>query len=152
MYDFILAFHNILRWIVLFLLLFTVIRALIGWFGKREWTQLDRRLGSFSAIGIDLQLLLGLVLYIFFSPFALEGITNFGFQFVMEQSDYRFFAIEHALFMILAVVFAHVGSLLPRRVEDSAAKYRRAAIWFTLALIVILLGMPWSRPLLPGLS
>lgn len=152
MYDFILIVHNIIRWVVVILLLVTVVRALIGWFGKREWAELDRRLGSFSAIGIDIQLLLGLILYLFFSPFALDGITNFGFEYVMQQADFRFFAIEHALFMILAVVFAHLGSLLPRRVEDPAAKYRRAAIWFALALIVILLGMPWDRPLLPGLG
>jgi hypothetical protein len=70
----------------------------------------------------------------------------------MQVVDVRFFAIEHALYMILAVVFAHLGSALPRKAEASVSKYKRAAIAFTLALLLVLLGMPWMRPFLPGLG
>jgi hypothetical protein len=37
-----------------------------------------------------------------------------------------------------------------KRAEEGK-KHQRAAIWFGLSLIVILVGMPWMRPLFPGL-
>jgi hypothetical protein len=40
---------------------------------------------------------------------------------------------------------------LSKRVDDPAAKHRRAAIWYTLAILMLLLGMPWMRPFFPGL-
>ena len=62
MYDFLLAVHNILRWIVLFLLILALVRAYWGWFGKREWTSTDRRVGTYYSVSLDIQLLLGLIL------------------------------------------------------------------------------------------
>lgn len=152
MYEFILAVHNILRWVVLILGFLAVLRAFIGWFGKHAWIPADPKIGRFFTSAIDIQLLIGLLLYIFFSPFTLQAIRNFGFGYVMEQADYRFFAVEHLFYMILAVVFAHLGSALPRKADHPVDKHRRAAIWFGLAFLVILLGMPWFRPLLPGLG
>jgi hypothetical protein len=64
----------------------------------------------------------------------------------------RFFALEHVFYMVLALVFAHLGSALPKRTDDPVSKYRRATIWFTLAVVLILLGMPWTRSLFPGLG
>ena len=152
MYEFLLAAHNIIRWIALILLIFAVITAFIGWFRKRKWTQMDRKVGTYTTISIDIQLLLGLLLYIVFSDFGLQAIINNGFSFVMENAIYRQYAIEHALLMLLAVVAAHLGSILPKKVEDSTAKFRRAAIWFTIALVLVLAGIPWDRMLPSFLS
>jgi hypothetical protein len=69
---------------------------------------------------------------------------------MMGNADLRFFGLEHAFYMILAVVFGHLGSALSKRAPDDKAKYRRAAIWYALSLLMIFLGMPWFRPLLPG--
>lgn len=149
MYPIVLAAHNIVRWIVLILGVIAVGRALYGWFSKGEWTDTDRRLGIFYTSSIDVQLLLGLILYIFLSPITQEVFRNFGEA--MGNPGLRFFGLEHAFFMILAVVFAHLGSAFSRRAGEPATKFRMAAIWYGLALIVILLGMPWMRPLLPGL-
>jgi hypothetical protein len=152
MYPFILAVHNIVRWVVLILGFLAVLRAFIGWLGKHAWIPADPKIGTFFTSAIDTQLLLGLLLYIFFSPFTLQAIRNFGFSYIMSQPDYRFFALEHLVYMLLAVVFAHLGNALPKKVDNPVDKHRRAAIWFGLAFLVILLGMPWFRPLLPGLG
>ena len=150
MYAVVLWIHNILRWVVLALAALAVVNAYWGWFGKREWTARDRKLGTFFTISIDIQLLLGLLLYIFLSPITKAALRDFGAA--MGVADSRFFALEHTFFMLLAVIFAHLGSALPRRVDQDLAKFRRAALWFTLALLLILLGMPWARPLIPGLG
>lgn len=149
MYPILLAAHNIIRWVVLILGVIIVVRAMMGWFGNREWADIDRKLGVYYASSIDVQLLLGLLLYVFFSPLTKSAFQDFGA--VMSNDGMRFFAVEHALIMILAVVFAHLGGVYSKRASASKDKYRMAAIWYGLALIAILLGMPWMRPLLPGL-
>jgi len=53
--------------------------------------------------------------------------------------------------MILSVGFAHLGSMLPKKAADDRGKHLRAAIFFSLALLFILAGMLWGRPLFPGL-
>lgn len=150
MYSIVLALHNIFRWVALILAIVVVVRAFLGWFGNRQWSERDRQLGSFFGISMDIQLLLGLLLYFVFSPMMKSALADFGAA--MGSGDVRFFAIEHATSMFLAVIFAHLGSLLPRRADGSKAKFKRAAIFFTLALLLILGAMPWMRPLFPGLG
>jgi hypothetical protein len=151
MYGFILALHNIIRWVVLIAGIFAVVRAFYGWFGKKDWIKQDRLLGIVFTSSVDIQLLLGILLYFVYSNWALKAILEKGMSFVMGESQYRFFAIEHLFFMVLALIFAHLGSALPKRVEDSVTKHKRAAIWFSLAVLIILAGIPWWRPLLPSL-
>lgn len=150
MYSILLALHNILRWFVLILAILALVRAFRGWLGKREWQDRDRKAGIFFTIAVDTQLLIGLLLYLFFSEFALKSILDKGLNFVLQQTQYRFFSFEHSFFMLTAVVFAHLGSVLPRKVQEAWRKHQRAAIFFTLALLAVLLGIPWSRPLLPS--
>ena len=150
MYEIILAIHNIIRWVALFLLLATTISAFIGWLGKREWAERDRKFGVFTTIALDTQLLLGLILYFFLSPLTKTALQDFGAA--MGVTDLRYFAVEHALFMVLAVVLAHVGSALSKKASDSRGKFMRLAIFFALALLLVLAGIPWGRPLFPGLG
>jgi uncharacterized membrane protein YozB (DUF420 family) len=150
MYAFILAVHNILRWVVLILLILALVRAFWGWFGRREWTSTDRKVGMFYSVSLDVQLLLGLILYFVLSPITKLAFGDFGAA--LANTDLRFFVFEHLLMMVLAVVFAHVGVAAAKRADESIQKHRRTAIWFGLSLLAILLGMPWFRPLLPGLG
>lgn len=148
MYPIVLAIHNIIRWVILIAGAVAVFRAYMGWFGKREWTETDRKAGLLFTTSIDIQILLGLLLYFFLSPITKAALSAFGD--VMSEAGARFFAFEHVIVMLLALVFAHLGSILPKRVDEAVRKHRRAAIWFTLAFLVILAGMPWMRPLFPS--
>ena len=147
MYTFILAVHNIMRWIVIVLAIIALVRAYWGWFGKREWSLTDRKVGMYFSISIDVQLLLGLILYFGLSPITRAAIQNIGAA--MAEAGLRFFALEHLFVMLLAVIVVHIGTALSRKADDSMAKHRRAAIWFTLAVLLIIVGMPWSRSLIP---
>ena len=147
MYPFFLAVHNILRWIAVILAIVTLIRSYWGWFGKRDWTPTDRRVGSYYSIALDIQILLGIILLFVITS---GSVQSFGAVFANAGS--QFFAYEHIFWMILAVILAHVGVITARRAEEDAAKHRRVAIWISLSLIALLLGMPWFRPLLPGLG
>lgn len=149
MYPYVLALHNLMRWVFLILAVVAAVRAFMGWLGKREWTETDRKVGSFTGIAGDIQLLLGLLLYFILSPITTAALRDFGAA--MSSPEMRFFAVEHVLYMVLAVVSAHLGSILARKAQDPSSKFKRAALWFTLTVLFVLLGMPWMRPLLPHL-
>jgi len=150
MYDVTLFLHNIIRWVALILVIIATVSAIYGIFRKRDWTETNRKLGLYSTISLDIQLLLGLLLYVFFSPITKSAFTDFGAA--MGIADLRFYALEHGFIMLIAIVFAHLGSALPKRVDTSDAKFKRAAIFFGLAFIFLLFGMPWDRAFFPGLG
>jgi hypothetical protein len=136
-----------MRWIIILLAIYALVRIFMGVFGKREFTETDRKALTFYSIGMDIQLLLGLLLYFFLSPITTAAFGNFGAT--MSNSAIRFFAVEHILLMIVAVVLAHVASIMARRATSSASKFNRAAIWLTLSVLAVLAGIPWTQaPLL----
>lgn len=134
-YTVVLAIHNIVRWIVIILAILALARAYIGWLGRKNWTGTDRMVGVLFTSMMDLQLLLGLIL------FFVVGVGRGPFLY------------EHVIPMVVAVILSHIGSARARRLEDDTAKHRQAAIWYTLAVLVVLISIPWPprRPLLPRL-
>jgi len=148
MYTFVLATHNIVRWLVLIVGVIAVVMAFVGWFGKRNWRDTDDKLGLAYTGLLDLNFLLGLLLYIFLSPITKAAFANFGTA--MGDSTLRFFAVEHIFGMVVAIVLAHVGRSRSKKASDSVKKYRTAAIWFALSLVAVLAMIPWERPLFRG--
>jgi hypothetical protein len=141
LYAIFLPLHNLLRWVVVITALLAIGRALAGWLGKRPWTALDRKAGLWFTIAMDVQVLVGLILYFFLSPITLAALRNFGGA--MSESSLRYFAVEHIIMMIIALVLAHVGSARARKAANDLAKHRNAAIWFILAFLIILAAIPW---------
>ena len=78
MYTTVLALHSWLRWAVVLLVLIAIVRALAAGAGRRPWLPLDDRLGLFFIIVLDVQLLLGLVLYFVLSPITQAALADFG--------------------------------------------------------------------------
>ncbi len=151
MYTLVLTLHSLLRWVVVILVVAAIARALSGWFGKKEWSSLDRRLGLMLTSSVDLQLLVGLILYVFLSPTAKLAFQDFGKA--MSNGQLRFWAVEHILLMIVALVLVHVGRATSKRSEEATSKHRRAAIFLGLAGLAILFAIPWpflsyGRPLI----
>jgi hypothetical protein len=139
-YSILLPLHNILRWVVLMAALFAIYRAFAGWLGKKDWTRTDDKAGLWFTMLMDIQVLAGLILY-FLSPVTQSAFQNFGGA--MSNAVARFFAVEHILLMVVAAVVAHVGRALTRKASGALSKHKRAAIWFMLALLVVLVAIPW---------
>jgi hypothetical protein len=148
MYTFVLSTHNIVRWLVLIVGVAAIVMAFIGWFGKKSWSNADDKIGLSYIILMDVNLLLGLLLYIFLSPITKAAFANFGTA--MGVTELRFFAVEHILGMVVAVILAHVGRALSKKASESVKKYRAAAIWYTVSILVILAMIPWDRPFWRG--
>ena len=144
--------HSLLRWLVILAALWALLRVWSGFAFKSEWTDKDRKTGLIFTSTLNLQLLLGLVLY-FTSPFMATIRADFGAA--MKDGTLRFFAVEHVTFMLLAVIIAQVGYSISKRAATDRGKFRRAAGAYTIAFILILAGIPWpflkyGRPLFPS--
>ena len=141
-YTIFLSAHSYLRWIVLILALVAVFKALSGWLGNRRWEASDQKIGGFFVGALDLQFLVGIILFAFLSPITEAAFQDFGAA--MANKVTRFFVTEHTLLMLVSVAMAHVGRSRSRRIEDPVKRHKTVAIFFGLSLILMLAGIPWS--------
>jgi hypothetical protein len=153
MYAITIALHSLLRWVVIAFGLLAVLRAISGVSGRRPWTPSDDRAGRLFVIGVDTQMLVGLILYGLLSPITYTAFADMGAA--MKDPALRFYAVEHLVIMLGAIALVHIGRSRLRKAHGDAARHRTAAIFFTLGLLLILLGTPWpfrviGRPLLPS--
>ncbi len=126
--------HSGLRWLVLLLLAITAITAIIQWIGSTKWNKTIKLLALISLILCHVQLLTGIVLY-FISP-------KVNFKLAGENSVIRFFTYEHSIIMILAIALVTIGHSLAKR-RNGIAKVRSIALYYSLALALILYMIPW---------
>ena len=62
---------------------------------------------------------------------------------IFTEISERYFSMEHALMMIIAWLLVHVGRSMVKRGTTDAQKHKRTLIYFGIALIIILLMIPW---------
>jgi hypothetical protein len=147
MYSTVLLLHSWLRWAALVLGVVATLAALVD---RRAGGSAADRLGLFFMIALDVQLLLGLLLYFALSPVTAAAFKDFGGA--MHDPALRFWAVEHAATMLLAVIMAHVGNVLARKATTPASKRMMQIAWFGLATVAMIARTPWpgmpnGRPL-----
>ncbi|WP_238388062.1 hypothetical protein [Hymenobacter sediminis] len=136
-----------MRWVVLAGLLFGLFRGYRGWLGRHTFAPLDNTVRHTAATLAHVQLLLGFGLYAV-SPL----VRTFHLRDAEHAPGALFFGLLHAVLMVTAIVVLTIGSALAKRRPDNAAKFRTMALWFTAALLLMLLAVPWpfsplaSRP------
>ena len=146
MYTGLLHTHNMFRWLVLLTLVLAVIFAFSGWMKKQDWNKKDNLTGLLLTIFIDIQFLVGIILYAFLSPVTKAAFNDFGAA--MKNADLRFYAVEHILMMIIALVLVHIGRSKSKKATAPWKKHRIAAIFYGISLVVILVAIPWERALM----
>ena len=133
--------HSVGRWIVLLLLLFAIFNSLLA--GSRPFIKSDNRLGLLLTIFADLMLLIGIYLY-FVGARGYKLIEQAGgFSEVMKNAALRFNVVEHMAGMLIAIILIHIGKAQARRPIGDKAKHKRTMIFYFLALLIILVSIPW---------
>lgn len=139
-HQILLHVHSIARWLLLLLLLIAIFNSMVA--GKRPFIRTDARTGLIITIVADLQLLIGISLW-FLGGFGYKQIKAFGMGPVMKDSLMRFFAIEHTLLMLIAIILIHIGKAQGRKAISDKAKHNRTMVYYLIALILILVAVPW---------
>ncbi len=149
MYPTALALHSLVRWLVLTSLFFSIFRAYNGWLSKKSFSRFDDSVRHWTATIAHIQLVFGLWLY-FISPVTDYFLHNY--KDAVHQREIRFFGMEHSFMMITAILIITIGSAKAKRKQTDKEKFKTMAIWFTIALLIILANIPWpfspltSRP------
>ena len=134
--------HSYWAYIVLLLLVVAVINSVRGILQKKEFSEADLRIGLFALIVSHIQLLIGFGWY-FMSPWFKALKTN-GAE-VMSDKGVRLLAVEHPMTMIFAIVLITIGWSKHKKKTNSLAKFKTIAIFYGLALLLILSRIPWNN-------
>ena len=142
MYDLVLLLHSWLRWVALA----AGIAATLTAFTSSGTTEgRGDRWGVIFVGTLDLQLLLGLLLYFGLSPITAAIREDFGAA--LRDPGARFWAVEHIGMMLLAIVLAHLGRVLAKKARTGPARRARLLACFALSTIALIAATPW-----PGMT
>ncbi|MEY3873861.1 MAG: hypothetical protein RL363_582 [Bacteroidota bacterium] len=139
-----LHLHNLLRWVILITLLLSIYKLV----AKQDALKTSKIL----LISSHTTLLLGLYQY-FTGSVGLQLIKAVGMGAAMKDAAIRFWAVEHISSMILAIAFITIGHIRYKK----SGKPNSALVFYIIALLLILLAMPWpfkagvGRPWFPGM-
>lgn len=135
-----LHLHSILRWIILLLLLWAIVKSLGA--GSKPFTKGHKQTGLLLMIASDVMLFIGLYQWSF-GKFGLGLIRELGMAEVMKTAVYRFFAVEHITMMIISIVLIHIGYRYSKKSISDAKKHKKTVLFYVLALVIILIAIPW---------
>jgi uncharacterized membrane protein len=130
-YEIFKDLHSGFRYIVIVLVLLAIIQSLLGWFGKKPYSELNRKINLFALISAHTQLVIGVVLY-FLSPLVQ---FNSG---TMKNDTTRYFTVEHWLGMIIAIVLITIGHSKSKKIALPEGKHKTVAIFYLIALLIII--------------
>lgn len=136
MFDILKHTHSGFRWIVLALLIYAIFNAFTKWQSGKSFEEKDRKINLFTMISTHIQILLGFALY-FMSP-----RVQFGSE-TMKVSELRFFTVEHLAMMLIVAILITIGNAMSKKAADDASKFKKTFIYFLIALIIILVAIPW---------
>jgi hypothetical protein len=137
-----LASHSGMRYILLILLILAIVFARQTASGKKPFLGATKKMGMFTMILVDLQLLIGALLY--FNFIATQ--TNFKLGKLKDQLGapmFRSIALDHALGMAIAILLIHLGYAKAKKAMNDVDAGKKQYIYYLIALIVILVSIPW---------
>jgi len=117
--------HGELRWILAIIAIIAIVKFAVGWLRNSRYQNLDQRLMSIFTIAMDLNLTLGLILFIWL------GITT---------NSWLGNRLEHAVTMIIAVAVVHSAAIW-RKSPDDTKKFRNNLAVVLVALVLVFVGV-----------
>ncbi len=129
-----LDIHSIIRWVVVIVAAAAALKFVLGWTRRTPWQAADRGLMSAFTGLIDLNVTLGIVMFIILG---------------VQSGEWLMYRIEHAGTMLIAVIVAHATARW-RKKGDDATQFRNSVITILVVMLLIVGGVAslpggWSR-------
>ncbi|WP_242092153.1 hypothetical protein [Aestuariivivens sediminicola] len=140
-YETVLSLHSYWAYLVLFILILSTGNAVFKLVSDMEYGAKDFRISLFTLIVSHIQLLIGLLLYFVSPRFEVWSALGGG---VMGDAVARLYLVEHPSVNIIAVVLITIGYSKHKRRLTSGAKFKNLAIFYAIALILLLSRIPWD--------
>lgn len=135
-----LFFHSLIRWLVLGNLIWAFYKAYVAYTNNLPYTKSIDKLRHWTATIAHIQLMIGIVLY---SQSAAVKAFMTGLGSTGRITEPVFFGVIHIALMLLAIVLVTIGSAMAKRKPADAQKLKTMYVWFGLALLIILVAIPW---------
>lgn len=142
MYNTVKILHSYWAYLVLLILVLATLNAIIKTIGNKEYEAKDFRISLFTLIVTHIHMLLGIILFFAADYFSL--ISEMGMGEVMKNSTLRSNIVEHPFTMIVAVALITIGYSKHKKKLTSKNKLKTIAIFYTIALILVLAKIPWN--------
>lgn len=140
MYSLLLVLHSLTRWLVLAFLVYSIYRAWVGYTQNKAFSKADNAFRHWTATVAHIQLMIGMLLYTQ-SPVVKHFWT--GAKTGLQNPDLTFYGLTHLILMLSAIVVLTTGSALAKRKSTDKEKHRTMLVWFSIALIIIFIAIPW---------
>lgn len=141
-FDLLRLFHSILRWLVLLSVSSAGVIALVGYIRKQPIIVWERSLTILAMVLCHVQLVVGLALYaVKYKSYTL--LTPRGFQSSLSSSVIRYWKYEHIAMMIIVIALVTIGRMVSKKAKTEPGKQLRIAIFYLIALLLMLMMMPW---------
>ena len=127
MYNILTEAHSGWRYLASLALVVAVAAYLVSWLRGREWSRLEQRIGLYAIVVVDIQLLLGLILWGVGASMGIIGANAAR-------------TIEHPITMLLAIVLLHIGWVWTKR-SDETVRLRNGALTFVVTGLLVLAGL-----------
>ncbi|MCE7040863.1 hypothetical protein [Dyadobacter sp. CY312] len=121
-------------------LLYAIFRAYKGYTSKSPFTKTDNAVRYWTTTIAHIQLTIGMVIY-FQSPLIKYFWGNF--KEALSDVNVSFFGLVHITLMFTAIMIITIGSALSKRKVADPEKFGTMLVWFTIALIIIFIAIPW---------
>ncbi len=135
MYSVVLILHIIISILLVLLSIFIVGRSFLGVLGKVAFSvYMDIKLAIWAVFFLYVELVLGMLLYAIY----INKLESFISQ--TNASAYfsaRFWAAEHTVLMIFAIIFGHLGLVYAKNLANNKQKFQKNLLYFGLSTILI---------------
>lgn len=127
MYNFFTEAHGGWHYLTSMAMVAATTIMVITWLSGRTWRKLEQRAGTIAVVLVDIQLLLGLILWGVGANMGIVGANR-------ERT------IEHPIVMLLAIAILHIGWIWTRR-ADGSVRPRTGALTFIVSGLLVLAGL-----------
>lgn len=133
LYPIFLFFHSLLRWAIILTTAVAGFSALAGWLRKGPVITWQRAMAIWAMVLCHVQLVIGFGLYIMrFQGFA-----------YMPADQARYWKFVHLGMMLVVIALVTIGRIASKNARTEGGKQQRVAIFYLLALVVMLAMIPW---------
>ena len=144
-YAIFLGLHSWVRWLLVVAALALLIRSIYGVRSKSAYDPVDERLALVLFWALNIQFVLGLTMYLFFSPTVQIAMGDLSAAFA--DAKLRFFLVEHPIAMFLAVGAGHSGLKKAKKAMEARDKHVQILKGVGGCFFFLMIGIPW--PFLP---
>lgn len=135
--------HSYWAYLVLTMLVIAVVTAIIGLTQNKNFTDKKLRVFLFTLIVSHIQLILGFIAY--YTSTFYHTMRSVGMGEIMKSKEARLLLVEHPLMMIIAITLITIGWSKHKKKSTDRAKFRTIAIFYGIALLLILSRIPWNQ-------